>query len=172
MSNEFIDINVTGIANLTERLKKMPPAIQEKAVDNVTNYLLNVLIHKEIPPEKYVSRKTAYPETGNGFFTAKQRRYFFWAKRNGLINVPYKRRGATGGIASKWRIVKDDDGYKRIINTSPGAFYVYDDFGQARQLSIVGWKTIGTIITERRKNIRDIINRAARTALKKLGLIT
>ena len=59
-----------------------------------------------------------YPAQSNApqpFKTERQRRWFFWALKNGIINVPYKR---TGIMASSWRATKRGDSDWVIENSA------------------------------------------------------
>mgnify|MGYP006992527870 CR=1 FL=1 len=163
--------NVTGIPQVQKMLDGLGPAVT-KAVEYATaNYLLKVLINDEIPPQKHVSRKEAYPKTGNGFFTNKQRRWFFWFYKESLARglQLYQRHGkAEGGIASKWHIERKDDKSLTITNSSLGAKFLYDKNRQARQLQLVGWQTIDAIVAKRKKNFKGVMDRAAIKAIKEL----
>lgn len=64
---------------------------------------LFVEIVQVYPPEHHESRKAVYGVT---FFTLKQQRFFFWALKNGIIEVPY-RRGLSPGtqdMKNKWQV--------------------------------------------------------------------
>jgi hypothetical protein len=159
-------INVTGITELSRKLSAVPTVVRGDVEYAVAGYMLNVLGNKEIPPYRHVARKIAYPETGDGFFSNRQRRWFFWALRAGILQTPYRRRGKRG-IAGEWYIDKQGD---RLVltNRDPGAMFLYSDTRQARQLAMVGWKRISVIVQEYSKKLDAVMVRAVKSALKKI----
>jgi len=161
-------INVSGIEQIQKKLEKLGPLVRKDAEMAVANYMLNALVNDEIPPQKHVSRATAYPETGDGFFSPKQRRWFFWAKKMGIIHIPYTRLGKHAGVSSQWFIIKQDENLV-LQNQSQGAIYLYDNNRQARQLALVGWLKIGEIIMWRAKKLGPVIDRAVKASIKKAG---
>ena len=166
MANELIGIDPSSIADLkrvSDKLVRLGKAdIAEKATDKVAIYLRDVL--KAYPVHKKVSRKTAYPETGNGFFTLKQQRYFFWALKNGRIRVPYRR---TQGYAKNWRIV--GKGLDQIVaNESPYGEYLQGDNRQSRMARLIGWKTLGDVLKQRQMRISEIIQGEVKRAVDKV----
>jgi len=65
-----------------------------------------------------------YPAQKKGpqpFKTDRQRRFFFWALRTGVIEVPYKR---TGVLASSWRATKQGDAFWSLENSAAYAALV------------------------------------------------
>ena len=167
--NGFVDITVTGMDKVMKRLATLGPEAGGAGIEASTNYLLNVIQNKEIPESKSIfegSRKMAY---GVSFFTARQRRYFFWALANGIIKQPYIRGGKAGGMQSEWMTTGSGLSY-RIYNTSRAAFFVYDNQYQARQLGLAGWNKIGKIIVDYMPNIVKAFTRGVNTYLRKQGL--
>ena len=159
--SDFIGIDISGIPELEKKLKLLPDAVQDAIVDEVSEYLLDVL--KIYPPPKYVTRKAAY---GKSFFTRRQQRWFFWALNNGYIRVPYHR---TQGLRKAWRII-DSGRNSIIVNETQAALYTMDDEKQSRHEMLVGWKIISEILRERRNQIIRRAEAGARKAIKKLGL--
>lgn len=159
--NDFIGIDVQGILGLKDKFAKLPNAVQDAIVDEVSDYLLDVL--KLYPPPKYVTRKAAY---GRTFFTSKQRKWFFWALDTGRINVPYHR---TQGMREAWR--KIGEGRNAIIaNETQAAIYTMGVESQSRHEQRVGWKTIRDILMERNKQIQRAANIGLKKGIKKAGL--
>ena len=163
MANELIGIDPSSIADLNRVSKKLVELgradIADKATDKVAIYLRDVL--KAYPVQKRVSRKSAYPETGNGFFTIRQQRYFFWALKNGRIRTPYRR---TQNYARNWKIV--GRGMNLILaNESKYAGYLQDDTRQSRMARLIGWKTTSDILKQRQKRISEIIQGEVKRAI-------
>lgn len=71
------------------------------------------------------------PQSGRPqpFRTDKSRRYFFWALREGLISVPYRR---TGRLANSYRVEKEGRARYTITNSAPYAPLVVGKGSQAR----------------------------------------
>lgn len=91
------------------------------------------------------NRIAKYPPSPGGrpqpFKTEKQRRYFFYAIRAGLIQVPYRR---TGTLGRKWTTQVSPDGRTgRVGNNTPYARVVqdssYEKYSHYHQ--VTGWPT-------------------------------
>lgn len=156
MPDDFIGLDVTGIKEVQKMLALIPPEVQDVVVDKVDDYMLNVL--RLYPKPRHIKRKTAYGVT---FFSDKQRRYYFWALREGIINVPYKR---TQTLARGWRVL--GKGKQSIIaNETPYADLVMGK-GQSRMMSRIGWHTIPRIIKDRIARITEIANATAQRGIE------
>ena len=167
MSNDvFIGIDPSALDDV-ERVKRklsklITPQTLGRAVDKVSDYLLNIF--KTYPAYKKVTRREAY---GRTFFTAKQRRYFFWALNRGVIRVPYRR---TQGYRRAWK--KVGEGVNTIlVNESPYAIYLQDDERQSRMAQRIGWRTLSQMIAGRSKRIGEITAGEIRREARRLGLI-
>jgi len=160
-----INVTVTGLDHIRARLEELPDAVGNDGVEAADNYLLNILISKEIPPYRYVSRRQAY---GRTFFSDRQRRFVMAGIRSGKITIPYKRGGKTSGIQSQWKIIGTGKS-AYLENDAPGAIYLYSEM-QANQPRLVGWKRIETIVDAYTKKIGDAFERGARKAIRRLGL--
>lgn len=147
--SDFIGIDVNEVLRSSKvvqaQLASVAPAVLDGVVDGVSEYLLSVF--KLYPPPNHnITRKQAYGVT---FFTAKQRRWFFWALNSGILRLPYRR---TQGMRNAWR--QEGKGAKSIlVNETQAAVYTMGDNTQARFSKLVGWKTLEQIVTERRKQI-------------------
>lgn len=164
---DFVGVDVRGIPELQRKLESLGPIVQGAVVDEVSKYLLGVF-KKYVPENHEPTRAQAYPETGDGFFSDKQRRWFFWALRTGRLQLPYHR---TRGMERGW--VQLGRGAKSIIiNETAAAYYTMDDQGQARYSKLVGWKTVGQIIAERQKAILAAADVGAKKGIKQAKLST
>lgn len=161
--SDFIGIDITGIDEIKTKLAKMPAAVADAGVEEANDYLRGVL--QKYPPSKYVTRKAAY---GFSFFTARQRRWFFWALKNGVIEVPYRR---TNRLSNAWELLGRGRN-QIIVNEAPGAQFVQGHWRgqQSRHENKVGWKGINVVIEERMKQILNAFTLGAGKALKKLRL--
>ena len=158
MSN--ITVDIIGEEAVYNLLVNLPQAVQDAALEEAYEYLINVL--RAYPPQRYVTRASAYGQT---FFTDRQRRWFFAALNSGEINVPYQR---TQGLRRAWN--KHGFGQNaKLINNTPGAEYVIGD-KQSRHEERVGWKTVDKTIEEREERIFEKLQVGAQKALKKLGV--
>lgn len=159
---DFVGVEVQGLKDLQDKLSKLPVAVQDAVVDEVTKYYLNVFQSAQ-PPPNYVTRKAAYGVT---FFTPRQRRWFFAALRDGTINVPYRR---TGGLRKSWRQV-GTGARSFIVNDSPGAPFVVGDDTQSRHERLVGWFRTNELMEERIERAMRVADGAAKKAIRRLGL--
>lgn len=94
---------------------------------------------KHEPPEKFVTRKSAYGKVSDapeGYFSWKQFRYVA-AITEGFTKF-YTR---THEMASAWKMeVKNSNWTQvKIVNETPGVGWVFGD-QQARQPALVGWR--------------------------------
>lgn len=110
---------------------------------------------------------TDYPSPSTGkmrFKTAKQRRYFFWALSNGVIQVPYVR---TGKLGQSWntRVTETGSGMAGTIGTNMKyAKWVQSAESQAR-IHQGNWLTDEQAFGKRRDEIVARFRRAIRAAL-------
>lgn len=161
MSDDFIGIDITGEDEIARKLKGLPPAAQDAAVDEMSKYLLNVL--RLYPPQKYVSRKDAY---GVSFFSDKQRRWFFAALKSGELSIPYKR---SYNLRDNWKQL-GRGASSIIVNETSYAKYVMGDKEQSRHEQKVGWKKLGDIVKERMGRVLEKADAGIKRAIKKSGL--
>lgn len=164
--DSVFQVRVTGLKELQVKLAKLPALIVRDCELAVANYMLNQLVTKEIPPYKRVTRRSVY---GVPFASEKQRRWFFFALSHNLIDVPYRRRGKVGGIASRWHIQQTKNNVF-LYNDDPAASWVYGDVTQNKLIGRIGWKTISTITDEKKKQLNRVLDRAAKIAIKKMKL--
>jgi hypothetical protein len=157
-----VRFKVRGVERVQKYLASLPRGTMRVALDAIAQWLIgdsqSGLAHPE--PYKYVSRKSAY---GVSFFTEKQRRWFFWALSEGIINPGQNNR--TGESEGAWTYTPKETnaGYKYVItNPTPGAYYTRDDKGQARQPAKVGWRKVSAVV---KSNMTGAL-KAARAAVK------
>ena len=165
-----LKIDLLGLKELEAKLNKLPVEVADKALGDVQDYMLNVM-KTDQPPEVYVSRKSAY---GKSWFSPAQRRWYWAAVGRGELpapseNGPPAHKKRTGEMSRGWHKVRSGlFGY--IENRVKGAAYVYGDTSQANQPALVGWKRIIQQVMDREAKIDQIINAAAKKAIRKLRL--
>lgn len=167
----LISVNVAqDVERITKKLDACVPGYRDAGAEAASNLLLDALVNKEIPEYSGgITRKSVYGET---FKTPLQRRWFFWALGTGQIDVPYKRRGKTGGIQSSWQLVGRGE-KTTIINEAKAAIYLYDNQKQSRFMGLmgVGWNKIGVILAQYTPQMYRSFMNAGRNYLKKVGLV-
>lgn len=141
-----VNFKVRGIEAVQSFLASVPRGAVRVALEAFTEYVIGNeqrgLKHNE--PYKYVSRKAAYGVT---FFTLKQKRWFFWALREGKIDPGSGVR--SGETARAWKAVPSANGYQmKITNDTAGGYYTRDDKGQARQPAKVGWRKVTKVLMD------------------------
>ncbi len=110
---------------------------------------------------------TDYPSKSTGkvrFKTARQRRYFFWAVKNGVIQVPYAR---TGKLGQSWNTQVTEAGigmYGKIGTNMGYAKWVQSAESQAR-IHQGNWLTDEQAFGKRRDEIVQRFRRAIKSAL-------
>lgn len=102
-------VEVQGLDDVLRKLDGLDaPEVFRRPMTQATAHLQRKLA--QYPPQ--VSRRQP-------FKTEKQRRYFFWALREGIIQVPYRR---TGTLGRKWTTEVSPDGRQgRVGNNTPYA---------------------------------------------------
>ena len=160
-----IDVSTFNRTNerVQKQLSRLPHAVIPACEMAVANYILNQIITKNVPPEKRVTRKSVY---GKSFQSLRQQRWFFWAWRHGMIDVPYQRRGKHGGISTQWHIITEKEKGIILRNDDPAAKYVYGDDTQNKLLGVIGWPKIGPLLEEKARNVGGVLKRAADKAIK------
>jgi len=141
-----ISFKVRNVERVKKYIASLPRGTVRIALIAISEWLVgdsqSGLRHPE--PYKYVTRKSAYGVT---FFTEKQRRWFFWALKKGMINPGQNNR--TGESTEAWTYKPHETGRGyvfRLVNNTPGAYYTRDDYGQARQPKKVGWKKVSAVV--------------------------
>jgi len=139
-----VKFRVRGVEAVQAFLRSVPYGATKVALQAFSEYIVGNDAHglKHNETYKYVTRKSAY---GFSFFTDKQRRWFFWALKEGVINPGSGER--TGETSAAWKAEPRNDGYRyTITNNTAGGFYTRDDKGQARQPAKVGWRKVSAVL--------------------------
>ena len=163
MADDLILVSADGLKELQAKLARLPDAVADDGVQAGNEYIVTAM--QQQPPPNYVTRRAAYGVT---FFTERQRRWFFWALNNNVINVPYKRNKRPQGIRNSWRV----EGTGRlgfVANDAPGVGWVMGE-NQSRHEAMVGWKKASAIIKERTAKIVRRFDAGVKKAIKRLGL--
>lgn len=161
--SEFVKIK--GEEQLRAFLNKLPKLTKSATVNAAADALIGdgSAGLKHLSPYKYVSRKSAYG--GDGFFSDKQRRYFFAALKDGTIKTPYTR---TGTLSGGWRKdIRTDQGYVR--NDVGYSAYVQGDGAHGRMQTAMAKKAgqpmVKDIIQSRLRAIGEAAVKAIRAVL-------
>jgi hypothetical protein len=97
-----------------------------------------------------------YPSDANAhrpqpFKTEKSRRYFFWALREGIITVPYRR---TMNLQHRWTVKGMKGGLQQIIgNNAAYGPMVQDPNEQTAYHQKTGWRTTDEVAREETENV-------------------
>jgi hypothetical protein len=161
MAKELIGVDVEGAKETAAALQKVPKGLKSEAGEEVANYLLNVL--KAYPPKKSVTRKSAY---GRTFFSAKQRRWFFAALDSGSLKIPYRR---TQGFRKAWRKIGKGDKSIVVNDSGVGPLLMGEIGQQSRHAKKIGWKSVSTVLREKKDQIMRKAQAGAKKGVKKTG---
>ena len=107
----------------------------------------------EYPERKRLTRREVY---GSSFKSIKQRRWFFWALRNGRIEVPYVRGSSPGSesLKHRWTTAPILDGMGVSIgNNASYVKWVQDKEFQSKYHAAVGWVPAQTTLEKERVGI-------------------
>lgn len=119
---------------------------------------------KPYPQANRPSRSSVYGQTWK---SEKQRRYFFFALRKGVIQVPYRRGLSPGSqrLGRSWTAKAIDDTSVAIGTNVTYAPMVKDEGRQTRYMKAVGWTTIQQDVERGRTATMNAMNEAIRRAL-------
>lgn len=119
---------------------------------------------KPYPEANRPSRSSVYGQTWK---SAKQRRYFFFALRKGIIQVPYRRGLSPGSerLGRSWTAKPVDDTSVAIGTNVSYARMVKDGEQQTRYMKAVGWTTIQQDVERGRTAVLNTMNEVIRRAL-------
>jgi hypothetical protein len=163
--SDFVGIDIQGLTELQGKLSRAIPSVQDSIVEQVAGYVVKVM-QEQPTPNHSITRAQAYPETGDGFFTDRQRKWFFWALRTGKIHVPYTR---TQEMRKAWKVY--GKGKNAIVaNETQAAVFTMDDERQARFSKLVGWETAGAKLKARSAQIIRQAEIGAKNGLRKAGI--
>jgi hypothetical protein len=165
-----IKFTVRGIEELKAYFKQLPYGTLREALRAVTEYLIGNESHglKHPDPYKYVSRAAAYGVVKDGvpagYFSMKQFRYVMARIADGSITPGQSKR--TGDSTDAWQYVQVSDYQYTITNPEPGAYWTRDDYGQARQPGMVGWRKVAQVIADNLEGAMRAANAAVSKWLK------
>jgi hypothetical protein len=119
---------------------------------------------KPYPEKNRPSRSSVYGQTWK---SVKQRRYFFFALRKGIIQVPYRRGLSPGSqrLGRSWTAKQVDDTSVAIGTNVSYERMVKDEGQQTRYMKAVGWTTIQQDIERGKREVFDTMNTVIRRAL-------
>jgi hypothetical protein len=145
-------------ARLVERAyEDLTGEIIDVARDRARNAMFNLRTRLAFYPPQYTGRMPG------GFKTLKQRRYFFWALKQGIIQVPYQRTGAYG---RGWQITEFPNAFLLTGNARQGertyTGWVAGDVTGKYQARIHRgrWTTVPTAVEQTLKPLpQEITNR-------------
>lgn len=110
---------------------------------------------------------TDYPTKSTGkvrFKTAKQRRYFFWALKQGVITVPYKRTGKLGQSWT-WKVTATSSGLRGEVGTNMSYAHWVQRQGTQARIHRGNWLTDYGAVEQHRAEIGRRFRDAIRSAL-------
>ena len=167
--SDLIGISVEEIPHgIRDRLKKLPDDVSFYVTAAAGEYLAKKF--EKPPGYRYVSRAAAYPDApaGPGWFSDRQRRWFFAALRRGAISIPYVR---TGTLEGNWKVMPFGSRDHIVVNDTPYAGFVMGDQEQSRHEGMAGWKKLQSIVSENLHGLRTSIGIATKKAIKMSGLM-
>jgi hypothetical protein len=149
-------IRIEGIEPLLAKIK----SLQELRM--VTGAVKAAALHVKgkidvYPEAKRPTRASVY---GKAFKSDKQRRYFFWALREGKIEVPYRRGESPGSqtFGRRWTIATSNAGLTAEIgnNASYGPLLM-DSGRQSLYAKAVGWHTTDAVLDEETETVTRMV---------------
>ena len=144
---------IKGDAELRRKLAKL------KDFSNLVPGLEAAAGHVKGKISKYPSGNQHRPQP---FKTEKSRRFFFWALRNGLIEVPYRRGQSPGSEdhGQSWTIKGMKAGLQQLIGSDTSYGPLLQAPGQQTSYhKETGWKTTDEVAQEEEEKVLDFVKR-------------
>ena len=162
MSVEFIAGNLSALTQLVLSQSNRGRATLRSAT--MAGALTALSFIKPYPEANRPSRSSVYGQTWK---SEKQRRYFFFALRHGLIQVPYRRGISPGSqrLGRSWAAKQLTDTSVAIGTNVTYARMVKDEGAQTKYMKAVGWTTIQQDIQRGRTAVLNTMNTVIRRAL-------
>lgn len=128
-----------GLKDILDRLRRL------NALKPITAALKLAAAHVMGYLQKYPNRANAnnFVRARGKFKTDKQRRFFFYALKKGLIEVPYRRGQSPGSrnLKQQWKIVKENPLRMAVENATPYGMWVQSAKDQTFFHRNTGWPT-------------------------------
>lgn len=162
MSVEFIAGDLGALTQLV--LSQSPRGRATLRGATMAGALTALSFIKPYPEANRPSRSSVYGQTWK---SEKQRRYFFFALRKGVIQVPYRRGLSPGSqrLGRSWTAKAINDTSVAIGTNVTYARMVKDEGQQTKYMKAVGWTTIQQDIQRGRRATLNAMNAAIRKAL-------
>lgn len=116
-------------------------------------------------PANRLTRASVYGQT---FASAKQRRFFFYALRAGIIQVPYRRGSSPGSrnLKQQWTVAATNDGVTvEIGNATEYGPLVQGQGTQSLYAKAVGWQTDQAVLDRDGPAVVQYVKTSLETAL-------
>lgn len=165
---DFITIKVAGIDKLLAKLTQFPDRIRanlRQAGHEAGTEIVETPGLGKYPPPYHAAQP---------FKSEKQRRFFFWALGEGIIDVPYRR----GQSPGSQRL-----GTQFYVQSEPGSQYVEVTIGnragyaphvigedQSAYMAGGGWRKLREVAVEKTARIVEIFEAWVTKAIRDLGL--
>lgn len=140
----MIKFRISGVKEFADFIRTVPRGVKIVAMREIATYIIGNEHRglKHEPAYKHVTRKAAYDKT---FQSDRQRRYFFAAIREGIIEPGVENR--SHGYSQSWESYPLNSDWRRVNveNTVPYAGWV-GGLNQARLNAKVGWRKAVDIV--------------------------
>ncbi len=152
------EIRVEGLNKLLKKLGKMGLQVYRPAIAESGAHIKSVIA--VYPPRRHGKQP---------FKSARQRAFFFYALKNGLIEVPYRRglSPKSEALGRKWTVEFRDGGKTAVVgnNVSYGPLVQKHD-KQSMYHRVTGWKTDRQVATDEARAVKQILARHIQEAVK------
>lgn len=105
---------------------------------------------------RYPTQQRGRPQP---FVSDRQRRYFFWALREGKIDVPYRRGQSPGSqnLKQRWSITAEGPAAVALVNNTKYGPYVQGAGTQTRYHQAGGWPTVGQVLEQEGPRVAELL---------------
>ena len=159
-----VTFRVVGLSEFRVWLAELAnPAILRNAVRAAAMTLERRF--KAYPPVRRLTRKAVY---GRTFESDKQRRFFFWALRAGVIEVPYYRgqNVRSENLQQSWTTESLSDTAAAVGTQVSYAPMQMDATRQTRYAKAVGWRTVQSHMADGAAEVGQVLEAGISKALK------
>lgn len=161
-----IRIEIKGADKLIAALQKEPEAMR-RALQAAGEEAGRRVILSTAGLKKY----PGFYHAKQPFKSDKQRRFFFWALREGVIEVPYRRGLSPSSERYGTQFYIEPRGsYNTAVGNRASYAEILGGEGQSRYMAAGGWRKLAEVATEKLPQVRDVFQAWVDRTIRGLGL--
>ena len=156
-----VTVDIIGLDEAIKKLEKLGKMnTLHAAIQSAGMYIKGLMT--VYPPRTHIPLSAV-----GGFKTDKSRRYFFWALKKGLIEVPYRRGQSPGSesLDKKWTSKYDRNKFEAVVGNNASYARLVQGGKQTKMMKMIGWKTVDKVAKAETKKVGEMVFRAVKRAI-------